>query len=45
VDYPKWWANIRPSNTEPKLRLNMEADTKELLEEKKKEIELLIAGE
>ncbi len=45
VDYPEWWASVRPSNTEPKLRLNMEADTKELLEEKKKEIELLIAGE
>lgn len=45
VDYPEWWASVRSSNTEPKLRLNMEADTKELLEEKKKEIELLIAGE
>lgn len=45
VDYPKWWASVRPSNTEPKLRLNMEADTEELLKEKRKEIELLIAGE
>jgi len=23
---PKWWANVRPSNTEPLLRLNVEAD-------------------
>ena len=44
VDYPKWWASVRPSNTEPKLRLNMEGDTEDLLEEKKKEIELLITG-
>jgi len=38
VEYPNWWFNIRPSNTEPVVRLNIEADTKELLEEKKKEI-------
>ncbi len=33
-DYGEWWCNIRPSNTEPLLRLNVEANTKELLEEK-----------
>ena len=27
VRYPDWWFNIRPSNTEPVLRLNLEADT------------------
>jgi phosphomannomutase len=27
----KWWANIRGSNTEPLLRLNVEANTQELL--------------
>lgn len=42
VDYPDWWASVRASNTEPKLRLNMEAKTKELLAEKQKEIEALI---
>ncbi len=42
VIYPDWWANMRPSNTEPLLRLNMEADTKELLENKRKEIEGII---
>jgi len=26
-----WWLNVRPSNTEPLIRLNVEADTKELL--------------
>jgi phosphomannomutase len=23
--YPGWWCNVRPSNTEPLLRLNLEA--------------------
>lgn len=32
--YPDWWFNLRVSNTEPMVRLNMEADTKELLDEK-----------
>jgi len=44
VDYDDWWANVRPSNTEPKLRLNMEASTPELLKEKQAEIEGLIAN-
>src|SRR5207302_717840 len=30
VDYPDWWFNARPSNTEPLLRLNVEATTAEL---------------
>jgi phosphomannomutase len=34
VEYADWWFNIRPSNTEPYLRLLAEAKTKELLEEK-----------
>lgn len=27
VRYPDWWFNLRPSNTEPLLRLNLEAET------------------
>ncbi len=38
VEYPDWWFNVRPSGTEPLLRLKIEAKTKELLEEKKKEL-------
>ncbi len=38
VELPGWWFNVRPSNTEPLLRLNLEADTEELMKEKKKEI-------
>lgn len=35
VWYPTYWFNIRASKTEPLLRLNIEADTQEILEEKK----------
>ncbi len=38
IEYPDWWFNIRPSNTEPLVRLNIEANSPALLEEKKKEI-------
>ena len=31
VEFDDWWCNIRPSNTEPLLRLNVEARTPELL--------------
>ncbi len=33
VNYPDWWFIVRPSNTEPLLRLNVEATTPEVLEE------------
>jgi len=39
IGYKDWWFNSRPSNTEPLLRLNVEAKTKELLDEKLSEIE------
>jgi len=38
VRYKSWWFNCRPSNTEPLLRLNIEAKNRELLEEKLSEI-------
>ena len=34
VEFPDWWFNIRPSNTEPYLRFICEATSDELLEEK-----------
>ncbi|MEP7009701.1 MAG: phosphomannomutase/phosphoglucomutase [Acidobacteriota bacterium] len=37
ISYPDWWANVRPSNTEPFLRLVMEAKTAEMLKEKEHE--------
>jgi len=38
IRFKEWWFNCRPSNTEPLLRLNLEAKTKDILEEKLKEI-------
>lgn len=34
----EWWFNVRASNTEPLLRLNLEASTPELMEKKKAEL-------
>ena len=34
VEFPDWWFNIRPSNTEPYLRFICEATSEELLKEK-----------
>ncbi len=34
VEYDDWWCNVRPSNTELLLRLNVEARTRELLDER-----------
>lgn len=42
VEYKDWWFNLRPSNTEPLLRLTIEADTKKLLKQKIKELSSLI---
>ncbi|MBI3115017.1 MAG: phosphomannomutase/phosphoglucomutase [Candidatus Kerfeldbacteria bacterium] len=38
VSYPDWWVNVRPSNTEPLLRVTVEGNTRELAEEKQKEV-------
>ncbi|MBI5613948.1 phosphomannomutase/phosphoglucomutase [Candidatus Gottesmanbacteria bacterium] len=38
VWYKTYWFNIRPSKTEPLLRLNVEADTKEILDIKTNEL-------
>jgi phosphomannomutase len=44
VEYDDWWFNVRPSNTEPLLRLNVEARTEEQLAEKTAEVLALIRG-
>jgi phosphomannomutase len=44
VDYPKWRFNLRPSNTEPLLRLNVEADNEPLLRNKIQAISCLLNG-
>ncbi|MGA1980331.1 MAG: phosphomannomutase/phosphoglucomutase [Sedimentisphaerales bacterium] len=38
IQYKNWWLNCRPSNTEPLLRLTVEAKSRELLEEKLSEL-------
>ena len=45
VEFDDWWCNVRASNTEPLLRLNVEARTPELLEAKTAEVLALIRGE
>jgi len=42
IEFDKWWFSLRESNTENLVRLRLEADTKDLLEEKKKELTDLI---
>ena len=42
VEFADWWFNIRPSNTEPYLRLIMEARTESLLKEKRTFIEHIL---
>jgi phosphomannomutase len=42
IQYPDWWLNVRPSNTEPLLRLNVEGDTQALMEQHRDEALTLI---
>jgi phosphomannomutase len=44
VDSGDWWFNLRPSNTEPLLRLNIEAQDRETMEQKRDELLELIQG-
>jgi phosphomannomutase len=38
VSFDSWWFNVRASNTEPLIRLNLEANTRALMEEKRDEV-------
>ena len=42
VEYPDWHFNVRPSNTEPLLRLNLEAKNEQMMEAKRDEVLALI---
>jgi phosphomannomutase len=44
VDFDDWHFNVRASNTEPLLRLNLEAKSKSLMEEKRDEVLAIIRG-
>ena len=43
-EYPTWWFNVRSSNTEPLVRLNLEAKTKAEMEQRRDEVLTLIRG-
>ncbi len=43
VDLGDWWFNLRPSNTEPLLRLNLEAPTYDEVQQRVAEVQALIA--
>lgn len=38
IEYPDWWANVRASNTEPKVRLAVEAVNRDVMEARVREI-------
>jgi phosphomannomutase len=44
IEYPEWHFNVRPSNTEPLLRLNLEANTEQMMEVRRDEVLALIRG-
>jgi phosphomannomutase len=45
VEFDDWWFNVRPSNTEPLLRLNLEARTEELLKDRTEEVLAIVRDE
>ena len=44
IEYKDWWFNVRKSNTEPLLRLNLEGRTKTIMEQRKKQVIDIIKG-
>lgn len=45
VEFEEWWFNARPSNTEPLLRLNLEARSSEMMVDKRDEVLGIIRSE
>lgn len=44
VEYADWWFNVRCSNTEPLVRLNVEARSRDLMVRKRDELLARIRG-
>lgn len=44
IEFDDWWFNLRPSNTEPLVRLNLEARTREMMESRRDEVLRVIRG-
>jgi phosphomannomutase len=38
IEYDAWWFNLRASNTEPVMRLNLEAENENMMKVRKEEI-------
>jgi len=45
INFPRWWFNLRASNTQPLLRLNVEADDAATLQQKTDEVLALIRSD
>jgi phosphomannomutase len=45
VEFDDWWFNVRPSNTEPLLRLNVEAASEEVMRARTDEVLAIIRSE
>ena len=44
MDHGDWWFNLRPSNTEPLLRLNLEAGSADEVAARVAEVQAVMAG-
>jgi phosphomannomutase len=44
VDFGDWWFNLRPSNTEPLLRLNVEASDPDIMQRERDALLRMIGG-
>ncbi len=44
VSFDNWWFNVRASNTEPLIRLNVEAEDRESMQRRRDELLTLIRG-
>jgi phosphomannomutase len=45
IEYADWHFNVRPSSNDPVIRLNLEADSQEKMEQKRDEVLAIIRGE
>ena len=45
IEFKDWWFNARSSNTEPLVRLNLEAKSEALMAQKRDEVLALIRGD
>ncbi len=44
IEFDDWWFSLRPSNTEPLLRLNVEAENSETMQKKRDEVLKMVRG-